>query len=344
MKHNPVPHSERSGKALIDATRPFAKEDIQRSWFYVATTFLLLAITTAVGLWAPWWPLQLLASVIGGGLVVRGFILYHDFLHSALLRKSKLGRWLMYAYGVYVLNPPRVWRQTHNYHHAHNAKLVGSHIGSFATLSVDMYLAATPAQRLKYRITRHPLTVALGYFTIFLYGMCISSFLRSPARCWDSMVAVLLQVALAVGVTLTLGWEAYLFGIWLPLFLGCAMGSYLFYAQHNFPGVSIQPREEWSYTRASLESSSFMPMGPLMTYFTGNIGYHHVHHLNPSIPFYRLPEAMAAIPELQNPRVTTLSPQDVIACFALKLWDPTRRRMVGYPVETEADQPLQKAA
>ena len=74
-------------------------------------------------------------------------------------------------------------------------------------------------------------------------------------------------------------------------------------------------------------------MGPILRYFTGNIGYHHVHHLNPQIPFYRLPEAMAAVEELQNPPKTSLKPSDVLACFRLKLWDPMSKKMVGYPAE-----------
>ena len=85
-----------------------------------------------------------------------------------------------------------------------------------------------------------------------------------------------------------------------------------------------------THTRASLESSSFIKFGPVMNWFTANIGYHHIHHLNPMIPFYRLPDAMKAIPELQNPIVTTLSPRDVLRCFRLKLWDPESNRMISF--------------
>ena len=117
----------------------------------------------------------------------------------------------------------------------------------------------------------------------------------------------------------------------LPLFVAFAAGSYLFYAQHNFPGVHVAPRESWTYTRAALESSSYMECGPVMQWFTGNIGFHHVHHLNPSIPFYRLPEAMREIPELRDPVKTSLNPRDVLACVRLKLWDPSRNAMVPFP-------------
>ena len=108
------------------------------------------------------------------------------------------------------------------------------------------------------------------------------------------------------------------------------LGSYLFYAQHNFPGVLFRKNVEWSYTSAALESSSFMKLNPFMQWVTANIGFHHIHHLNSKIPFYRLPEAMAAIPELQKAKVTTLKPSDIVACLHLKVWDAESNRMIGF--------------
>jgi omega-6 fatty acid desaturase (delta-12 desaturase) len=109
-----------------------------------------------------------------------------------------------------------------------------------------------------------------------------------------------------------------------------AFGAYLFYAQHNFPAVELRDEAEWSYVHAALHSSSFIRMGRLMRWFTGNIGYHHVHHLNARIPFYRLPEAMAGIAELQSPRDTSLALRDVAACLRLKLWDRDQNRLVPF--------------
>jgi omega-6 fatty acid desaturase (delta-12 desaturase) len=127
--------------------------------------------------------------------------------------------------------------------------------------------------------------------------------------------------------------------------VACCLGGYLFYAQHNFPDMHLQPRDKWTFTRAALESSSYMETGPILGWLSGNIGYHHVHHLNPTIPFYRLPEAMAAVPELQHPGKTSLRPADVLACLRLKLWDPALGRMVGWPVdETEPSALDQRAA
>lgn len=321
----------REGKELLRAMKPFAKEDRLKSWWALGSTLTILAGLLVVAGWSLPWPVRAAASVLAGLVVVRGFIIYHDFMHGALLRGSKVAEALMSLYGVLVLTPPRVWRQTHNYHHANNAKIVGSHVGSYPVMTVAMWAKASPSQRRFYRIARHPLTVFLGYGGIFLYGMCISGFLRRPRRNWDSALAILLHVGLIVLLTLTLGWQGLLFVLLIPLLVACGMGAYLFYAQHNFEGMHLQPREEWSFARAALESSSYMELGPVMRWFTGNIGYHHVHHLNAAIPFYRLPEAHAAIPELAAAKRTTLSPRDIAACFRLKLWDPERGQMVPYP-------------
>ena len=327
--------SEREGKELIDATRPFAVERPLRTVFEVLFTMAVLGGSLWAAMMAPAWWLQAFAVVIAGLTIVRGFILYHDVFHSALAKGpalwARLLRAFFWLYGLLVLTPPVNWKNTHNYHHAHTAKIVGSHIGSYIVLTTDMYRQATPRERLMYKVSRHPLTVLFGYATIFLWGMCLSSFIRNPRKNRSSVTALALHVVLLVAITGAFGWKVCLTAFVLPLFVAFASGAYLFYAQHNFPGMHVEPRETWSYTRAALESSSYMECGALMRWFTGNIGYHHVHHLNPSIPFYRLPEAMYGVEELRNPIKTTLRPSDIIACFRLKLWDPQRNEMVPFP-------------
>lgn len=321
----------RKGRELIAASKPFQKEDRGRSWYHVVETFgVIAALTWALFMLEAWW-IRLPVALFQGLVVVRAFILYHDFMHNSLLRGSRVAKWLMFVYGVLVLTPPKVWRQTHNYHHAHTAKIVGSHVGSYLMVTIDMWKKMSRGERFMYRLIRHPLTILFGYFTLFLYGMCLSSFIRNPRRNWDSAVSIVVNFALTALIWWFFGFWTMFFVLFLPLAVATASGGYLFYAQHNFPEMHVQPREEWEYTRAALESSSFMETGMILGWLTGNIGYHHAHHLNPGIPFYRLPEAMEAIPELQNPRRTTLLPWDIAACFQQKLWDPRQERMVGYP-------------
>ena len=321
------------GNELVAVTRPFAREDRWRSIGHVVSTFGLLAMATAMAALSPHWALRALGMVLEGLLIVRAFILAHDFQHGAILRKSLVGSLLFSLYGTLVLTPPRVWRATHNYHHAHTAKIVGAQIGSYPVMTVEMWRRASRGKRIAYAIARHPLNILFGYLTIFLGGMCVGAFVRNPREHWDSAIAFVVHVALLVASTHFFGFEMTLFVLVGPLFIACALGSYLFYAQHNFPGVFMQPRQTWTFARAAIESSSFMRCGAIMSFFTGDIGYHHVHHLNAAIPFYRLREAMAAIPELQVEPQTSLSLSDIRACFNLKLWDPQAGKMVGFPGE-----------
>jgi omega-6 fatty acid desaturase (delta-12 desaturase) len=276
--------------------------------------------------------LRLAGSVVAGLTIVRMFIVYHDHMHGTILRDSLAARAILYPFAILVMAPPRVWRDTHRYHHAHTAKIDGSHIGSYEMATVAMWARMSRGERIAYRIGRHPLTILAGYFTVFMYGMCILPILRAPRRNWDSGLALAVNAALSALLLRAGGLPLFALAFFLPLAISMALGAYIFYAQHNAPDLHIQHGgEAWSFTRAALESSSFLETGPLMGWFTGNIGYHHVHHLNAHIPFYRLPEAMAAIPALQRPRVTTLSPSDIAATFRLKLWDEESGRLVGFP-------------
>lgn len=341
----------RQGKELLAATRPFAKDDVVRSWTKLFTVVGVIAAMTAIAALAQTvlppaiaWPLRVAAAVVSGLSIVRLFIVYHDFLHGAILRDSTLAKIVLYPYGALVLAPPRIWRESHNYHHANTAKIIGSHIGSFAMVTTDMWSKMSAKDRARYKAVRHPLTILFGYVLVFMYGMCIGSLQKSVKKYWDSAVALALNAFLTVGLIYSFGFATAFLAYLLPLMVACATGGYLFYAQHNFPDMHVQPRHEWTFARAALESSSFMPMGPLMQWFTGNIGFHHVHHLNPQIPFYRLPEAMKAIPELQEPGVTTLAPRDIARCLSLKLWDPRLGKMVGYPTSESTPAATSAAA
>jgi omega-6 fatty acid desaturase (delta-12 desaturase) len=227
------------------------------------------------------------------------------------------------------LNPPSVWKRSHDHHHRNNSRSFGRNVGSYPLLTVAGYEELSIWNRLRYAASRHPLTMLLGYLTIFLWAMCVAPLLANPRRHFDAGVSMLLHAAL-----MCLGFDE-VDDLWLaglvPFFVGSALGAYLFFAQHNFPGATLQTGSEWNYVAASLGSSSFIPMGRLMRWFTGNIGYHHVHHLNAKIPFYRLPAAMDAIEELQAPTVTTLHPRDILACLRLKLWDPVGEKLVSWP-------------
>ena len=321
----------RTGGALFRATKAYAEEDISRTWREFAATALVLTGAELTTWFAPYMVLQLVAGVVMGLTLVRLFIFYHDYLHGAIFRKSKAGDWAMFFTGLYMLNPPVIWKETHDYHHRNNAKITGAAIGSYPVATTRMWAMMKPEQRRNYALTRHPAIITMGYFTLFTVGMCIAPFVREPRKYWDSGLALVVHFGTLVAVGLAFGLDAAFFGILLPFFIAFAAGAYLFYAQHNFPGIVLRDRTKWDYTHAALKSSSMFDMSPVMHWFTGNIGYHHVHHLNHRIPFYRLPEAMAGVPELQHPTRTSWHPRDIMACLRLKLWDKSKGEMVPFP-------------
>jgi omega-6 fatty acid desaturase (delta-12 desaturase) len=196
-------------------------------------------------------------------------------------------------------------------------------------MTKDQFLRSSTPARLKYLFMRHPLTMLAGYFIVFLYGMCLNPFFNDPKKYYDCLIALLVHVAIGVGLTLAWGWQGLLLTQTIPHLIASAMGSYLFYAQHNFPGVVFNDKAGWTYEKAAMESSSFMKTNPVMAWFTANIGYHHVHHLNSRIPFYRLPEALRGMPELQAVTTTSLHPVEIFRCLRLKVWDVEAQRMVS---------------
>ena len=338
----------RTGSELNKATKPFVVEDRARSWRLLLTTlviqFALYAIIVAAPLlMAPAWPLQVAAAIPAGLVLVRLFIFYHDYHHGALLKDSGAARVIMTAIGYYVLTVPSVWRETHNYHHKHNSKLIGSSIGSFPIVSMRVYNNLPKGQQLGYRIARHPLTIFLGYIPVFALGMCVSPFLRDKKKHWGGPVALVIQIAIIAAAVYFLGTTTGLLLTLVPNAIACGSGAYLFYAQHNFPDMQLKDRRDWDYTYAALHSSSMFDMNPVMHWLTGNIGFHHVHHLNHRIPFYRLPEAMDSLPELQSPGRVTWSIRDTLACLRLGLWDPDAQQMISFD-EAKSRMATQTAA
>jgi omega-6 fatty acid desaturase (delta-12 desaturase) len=319
----------RTGKEIILATKPYATDSSARSWAYILSTAFLLAGALAGTLWTFNLAGKLVCSMLAGLLYLRFFVIYHDQQHQAILPHSRLAEGLMRHFGILILSPSSDWKSSHNHHHNHNSKLRGSHIGSYPIMTKAQYLKTPKALRFKYLFMRHPLTILFGYIFVFLYGMCLYPAFTRLRENYDCLVAFLVHVLLAVAITWFFGWPALLLTLVIPHFTASAIGSYLFYAQHNFPSVSFSDHNGWTYDKAALESSSCLKAGPILAWFTANIGYHHIHHLNSHIPFYRLPEAIAAIPELQTPRTTSLHPMEIIRCLRLKVWDSEGQRMVS---------------
>ena len=319
----------RTGKELICDSKKFSAECRWRSWGELLSTIILTLFIFSIGfLQAVPLALRIFSSLICGLLYVRLFVIYHDYQHRAILQNSAIAHWMMVCLGIYLLAPETIWKRSHEHHHNNNSKLTLSGIGSYPTVSKARYLKLSKKERRLYLINRHPLTVIFGYLTLFIYWLNIKSYMESPKKHIDSLFALVFHVSVAAVVMYIYGPVIFILGWCFPFFLAFSIGAYLFYSQHNFPGAKFQENKDWAYDLAAIKSTSRMVMNPVMHWFTGNIGYHHIHHLNSRIPFYRLKEASDSMPELKNVPTTSWNPLEIIRCLRLKLWDAEHDKMI----------------
>src|SRR3990172_10051256 len=197
------------GKELILATKPYAKEILWKSWLYSMST-LAIVIGFMFGMYLlENIYLRMLCSLGTGLTMVRMFVIYHDHQHHAILHQSPLGNVIFTLWGIYMLTPTSIWKRSHDYHHNHNSKLFSASIGSFPILTKDKFLKISKLQQRAYLAVRSPLSIIFGYFSMFIYGMSYQSFTSSPRRHWDSLVALVLHVIVAVLIFVFYGWFTF---------------------------------------------------------------------------------------------------------------------------------------
>ena len=319
----------RTDKELILASKAFTKENRSKSWFSVLSTFLILVVALAGSYWNIHSIGRIICSILSGLLLIRMFVLFHDHQHHAILHQSKAASFIMKCFGIYILAPSSIWKRSHDFHHKHNSKLHVTDIGSYSTITKQEFSNLPKLQKLEYLAMRHPINILFGYLTIFMYSFCINSILKSPKKHLDCGLALLFHFSFGILLFWYGGWQGLLFTLIIPHLIACGLGSYLFYVQHNFPGAEFKLLNNWDYAHAATFSTSYLKMNPVMKWFTGNIGYHHIHHLNSRIPFYRLEETLRSMPELNNVKTISFSIKHIYGCLRLKLWDPETNQMIA---------------
>jgi omega-6 fatty acid desaturase (delta-12 desaturase) len=275
--------------------------------------------------------LTLLLALPTAGLSIRLFIFQHDCGHGSFFTSQRANHALGSVLGVLTLTPYRYWRRTHAIHHATSGNLDRREFGDIRTLTVREYLSRPFWQRYGYRLYRNPVVLLLvgpAYQFLFKHRLPFDA-PREWKKEWGSVIwnnLALAAVALVMWQTIGLG-RFLAVQLTISLLSG-AIGVWLFYVQHQFEDTYWEGRERWDFNTAGLEGSSFYDLPALVHWFTGNIGYHHVHHLSSLIPNYRLRQAMEEVPELQH--VTRITFFESLRCINLKLWDEDERKLVGF--------------
>src|ERR1035437_5905917 len=215
----------RTGKELILATKPFASEIRWKSWYFTLTTLFLLILFNA-GTFLHIHPaLRIFSSIMSGLVISRMFVIYHDYAHHSILYKSIPAKIIFSLFGLYILAPRSVWKRSHDYHHNNNSKLFSASIGSYPIFSKQKFLSASKSERREYLAVRHPLNMIFGYFTLFSFGMCILSFLASPRKHYDSLIALIRHLTFITCTIIILGWVTWILAILVPFSIACEFGA-----------------------------------------------------------------------------------------------------------------------
>lgn len=314
----------------------FARPSLGRALWQLSNTlpaFVLLWILMAWSVHAGWgYGWTLLLALPAAGLYVRLFIIQHDCGHGSYFASRRANHWVGACLGLITLFPFGYWKKTHAIHHGTSGNLDRREFGDVRTITLAEYRARSAWGRLRYRCYRSMFVLlGLGPTWQFVIKHRVPFDLPwSWKKEWRSVLlnnAMLLVVATALG--LAFSWYTVLL-VHLPIVLiAGASGVWLFYVQHTFEQAYWARGANWNADRAAVAGSSYYDLPRVVHWFTGNIGYHHIHHLAPRIPNYRLRAAFESSPLLQHAPSITL--RTSLRCARMKLWDEDQERMVGFP-------------
>lgn len=318
-------------KNLRKQIAPFEQSTTKQSIWQIINTlgpFIILWYLAYISLSVSYW-LALIPAVFAAGFLTRIFIIFHDCTHHSFFKNRRANRIVGTIMGVLTLFPFDQWGHEHSVHHATSGNLDKRGTGDIWTLTVDEYLAAPFKVRFAYRFYRNPIVMfGLGPIYVFLLK---NRFNRKGARKKEKNNTYLtnaLIFVLAALLCLAVGWQSFLLVQGSIFMISGSIGIWLFYVQHTFEDSYFEENEEWEYVLAAVEGSSFYKLPKLMQFLTGNIGYHHVHHLSPRVPNYKLEMAHNNTQPLEN--VPTITLATSLRSLRFRLWDEESKNFIGF--------------
>jgi acyl-lipid omega-6 desaturase (Delta-12 desaturase) len=323
--------SKQKTAELRKSVSPFEKSDINKSIKQLINTFVpffglwyLAYASLSISYW-----LTLPLAIVASGFVIRIFIIFHDCCHQSFFKNRKLNALIGNISGIITMFPYEQWKRSHNIHHATSGNLDKRGIGDIWVMTVEEYLAATPAKRLQYRMYRNPFVMfVLGPIFLFLITNRINvkdAKRKERLNTYFNNVAIVVLYAFMIWLV---GWKAFVLVQAPILFVAGALGIWLFYVQHQYEDSYFEHEEEWNYVKAAVEGSSYYKLPKVLQWVTGNIGFHHVHHLAPKVPNYNLEQAHVSTPPLQ--KATTITLGTSLESIHFKLFDEENKRFVTF--------------
>ncbi len=329
----PSPGTPATPEDLPKAIAAYTLPSRRKAFWQIVDTFVPFLVLWIVMVWMvlheySYW-LILALAIPAAGLQVRIFILFHDCCHGSFFASRRGNAILGTISGILTFTPFAQWRRSHAIHHKSVGDLDRRGVGDIWLLTVDEYRSAPRRERIAYRLVRNPYAMLIvGPLVLFLI---IHRFFRTSDRRQERLGVVVTNLAIVliiVGAWLTIGIKTYVL-IQAPVtFISGAAGLWLFYVQHQFEGVYWARHDAWSRMRAALVGSSYYKLPAVLRWFTGNIGLHHVHHVQQRIPNYNLHRCYNDVPALRTVEPLTLSGS--LRCLRLNLWDEGKEKLVSF--------------
>ena len=302
-----------------------------RSIWQIANTFIpyvglwiLIVYSFSVSFW-----LTAFLIVLAAGFLVRLFIIFHDCGHGSFFKSQRANRIIGIFFGILAFTPYDKWHNQHMRHHGSVGNLDKRGIGDVWTMTKEEYLACDKWNRIKYRIYRHPLVMfGIGSMYVFLIQNRLTRegmSRKEKLNVYFTNVALLLFFA---GMSLAVGFIAFLVIQLSILYISAISGLWLFYLQHQYEDVNWYRSKEWNYRTVAMEGSSFVKFPKLLQWFSGNIGFHHIHHLNSRIPNYYLNTCYRENTVFKEVKAVTFMTS--LRSLKLRLWDEQIQRMVSF--------------
>ena len=325
-------------RSIQERAAAFRNSDAGHATWQMISTLVPLTVAFALMFWSVnhyWW-LTVLLLPITALLFVRTFIIMHDCSHGSFTSSKRANEVIGFITGVLTLTPFAQWRRDHALHHASSGDLDRRGHGDINTLTVDEYRALGRWERFKYRFYRNAFVMlVLGPLYLMIhYRRPAPSETKRAAKGASVHSTNLVILVIVAALTWVVGWRSMVL-VYLPVvYLASAIGIWLFYVQHQHDHAHWDHHEEWDYVTAAMHGSSFYRLPRVFEWFTGSIGRHHVHHVDPRIPNYRLKAAHEAVPEFRDAPVLTFWKS--LRTTSLKLWDPQQRKLVGFDAVRQA--------
>lgn len=310
---------------------PFAVSSLKRSLWQSANSilpFLLLWYLTYISLSISIW-IAIPLAILAAGFFIRIFIIFHDCGHQSFFKNRKANDFLGVITGILTFFPYHQWKNEHAVHHATSSNLDRRGTGDIWTLTVNEYIALSPLHRAGYRLYRNPVIMfGIGPIFLFLYQYRFNKKGAGRKERLDTYLTNFILLVIFGGISWLIGWKNVLLVQGMILYTAGIIGVWLFYVQHQFEDTYFDTQENWSYMSAAMEGSSFYKLPKLLQWMTGNIGYHHVHHLSSRIPNYNLQRACESIPYLQN--VPSIGLLTSLRSLRYRLWDEENSEFVSF--------------